>query len=153
MKQHEVQPSEGARKSRIRRGRGDSSGYGSFSGRGCKGQNSRAGGGVRLGFEGGQTPLWKRMPKLKGFNNPCRVEYAPVNLLKIEKAYENGETVNEMTLLEKGILSSTKNPVKILGNGTFSKKITFEGVAFSSSAKEKAIAAGCTIQELPSSEE
>ncbi len=147
MKQHEVQPSTGARKSKIRRGRGDSSGYGSFSGRGCKGQNSRAGGGVRLGFEGGQTPLWKRMPKLKGFKNPCRVEYTPVNLLAIERGYESGETVNEMTLLEKKIIRTSKNPIKILGNGTLSKKLSFEGVFFSASAKEKMEASGSTIVE------
>lgn len=149
MKQHEVQPSLGARKSRIRRGRGDSSGYGSFSGRGCKGQNARSGGGVRLGFEGGQTPLWKRMPKLKGFTNPCRTEYTPVNLLKIEQAYESGETVNELTLFEKGVINSTKNPVKILGNGNLTKKLSFEGVSFSASAKEKLSASGSSVSELP----
>jgi len=147
MKQHEVQPSQGARKSKTRRGRGDSSGYGSFSGRGCKGQNSRSGGGVRLGFEGGQTPLWKRMPKLKGFKNPCRVEYTPVNILVIEKTYEAGEIVNEMTLLEKKVIRTTKNPVKILGNGNLTKKLSFEGVSFSSSAKEKIEASGSSIVE------
>nr|AMR07146.1 ribosomal protein L15 [uncultured bacterium] len=149
MKQHEVQSPAGARKSKIRRGRGDSSGYGSFSGRGCKGQNSRAGGGVRLGFEGGQTPLWKRMPKMKGFNNPCRTEYTPVNLLAIEKRYEAGETVNEMTLLEKKIIRTTKNPIKILGNGNLTKKLSFEGVSFSTSAKEKITASGSTLSDLP----
>ncbi len=142
---HEVQPNKGARKSRIRRGRGDASGYGSFSGKGCKGQNARSGGGVKLGFEGGQTPLWKRMPKLKGFRNPNRVAFLAVNLLKIENNYENGETVNELTLLEKGVISSTNSPIKILGSGELTKKLTFENVAFSSGAKAKAEKAGATI--------
>lgn len=148
MKLHEVQPSDGARKPKIRRGRGDGSGYGSFSGRGCKGQNARSGGGVKPGFEGGQTPLWKRMPKLKGFRNPMRVEFTPVNLLKIETLYNEGETVNELTLFEKNIISSTKNPVKILGSGVLSKKLVFENVAFSSGALEKVKKSGSTIKGL-----
>ncbi len=145
MQLHEVQPNKGARKSRIRRGRGDASGYGSFSGRGCKGQNARSGGGVKAGFEGGQTPLWKRMPKLKGFKNPNRVPFLAVNLLKIEKLYSDGETVNEMTLLEKGIISSTKSPIKILSSGELTKKLTFENVAFSAKSKEKVEKSGSTI--------
>jgi large subunit ribosomal protein L15 len=145
MKLHEVKPAKGARKSKIRRGRGDASGYGSFSGRGCKGQNARSGGGVRVGFEGGQTPLLKRLPKLKGFKNVNRVDYTPVNLLKIEKNFEDGETVSEVTLYEKKIIRHTRNPIKILGNGVLTKKVTFENVAFSASAKEKAEKAGCTI--------
>ena len=142
---HEVGPNKGARKSRIRRGRGDASGYGSFSGRGCKGQNARSGGGVKLGFEGGQTPLWKRMPKMKGFRNPNRVAFLAVNLLKIENNYENGETVSELTLFEKGIISSTNSPIKILGSGELTKKVTFENVAFSSGAKAKVEKSGSTI--------
>ena len=142
---HEVKPSRGARKSKIRRGRGDASGYGSFSGRGCKGQNARSGGGVKLGFEGGQTPLWKRMPKLKGFRNPNRIEFQPVNLLKIENKYNDGETVNELTLFEKGVISSTKKPIKILGSGELTKKLTFENVSYSSKAKEKIEKSGSTL--------
>ncbi len=145
MKLHEVKPDKGARKSRIRRGRGDASGYGSFSGKGCKGQNSRAGGGVRPGFEGGQTPLHKRLPKMKGFKNINRVEYTPVNLLKIEKSFETGDTVNEVTLYEKNLISHTRKPVKILGNGILTKKVIFENVSFSVSAKEKTEKVGCTI--------
>lgn len=144
MKLHEVKPSQ-ARKSKIRRGRGDASGYGSFSGKGCKGQNARSGGGVRIGFEGGQTPLMKRLPKLKGFKNPNRVNYAPVNLIKIEKAFAEGETVNEVTLYEKGLISHTRNPIKILSSGELTKKLTFENVAFSASAKEKVEKSGSTI--------
>lgn len=147
MQLHEVGPNKGARKSRTRRGRGDASGYGSFSGRGCKGQNARSGGGVKPGFEGGQTPLWKRMPKMKGFKNPNRVAYLAVNLSKIEKLYSDGETVNEMTLLEKRIISSTKSPIKILSSGELTKKLTFENVAFSAKAKEKIEKSGSTISE------
>lgn len=148
MQLHEVQPATGARKSRIRRGRGDGSGYGSFSGRGCKGQNARSGGGVKAGFEGGQTPLWKRMPKLKGFKNPTRVAFLPVNLLKIEKVYNDGETVSELTLFEKGVISSTSQPIKILGSGNLTKKLTFENVAFSAGALEKVKASGSTVVGL-----
>lgn len=144
MKIHEVRSSQ-VRKSKIRRGRGDASGYGSFSGRGCKGQNARSGGGVKAGFEGGQTPLWKRMPKLKGFKNRNRVEYSPVNLLTIEKHFNDGDTVNELTLNEKGLIKHTRKPVKILGNGELTKKVIFENVSFSSSAKEKAEKAGATL--------
>lgn len=146
MKLHEVKPDKGARKSRIRRGRGDASGYGSFSGKGCKGQNARSGGGTRPGFEGGQTPLHIRLPKLKGFKNINRVEHTPVNLLKIERNFEDGETVSELTLYEKKIIRHTRKPVKILGNGVLTKKVTFENVDFSSSAKEKVEKAGCTIK-------
>ena len=146
MKLHEVKPDKGARKSRIRRGRGDASGYGSFSGRGCKGQNARSGGGTRPGFEGGQTPLHIRLPKLKGFRNINRVEFTPVNLLKIERNFEDGETVSELTLYEKKLIRHTRRPVKILGAGVLTKKVTFENVDFSASAKEKAEKAGCTIK-------
>ena len=145
MKLHEVKPDKGARKSRIRRGRGDASGYGSFSGRGCKGQNARSGGGVRVGFEGGQTPLLKRLPKMKGFTNPNRVEFHVVNLLKIEKNFETGETVSDLTLHEKGLVSTTRKPVKILGSGELTKKLTFENVAVSASAKAKIEKSGSTI--------
>lgn len=150
MTHYEVQPYKGARKSKIRRGRGDSSGYGSFSGRGCKGQNARSGGKVKAGFEGGQTPLWKRLPKKKGFTNINRVEYQAINLVKIDDLYLENETVSELTLYEKNIISSTKKPVKILGSGELTKKLVFENVAFSKSAKEKIIASGSKIIETES---
>ena len=145
MKLHEVKPDKGARKSRIRRGRGDASGYGSFSGRGMNGQNARSGGGTRVGFEGGQTPLLKRLPKMKGFKNPNRVPYHVVNLLKIERNYEAGETVSELTLYEKNLVTNTRNPIKILGSGDLTKKLTFENVSVSASAKAKIEKSGSTI--------
>lgn len=145
MRLHEVKPSKGARKSRIRRGRGDASGYGSFSGRGCKGQNARSGGGVRVGFEGGQTPLLKRLPKKKGFTNPNRVPFLVVNLLKIERNFEAGETVSDLTLHDKGLVTHTRQPVKILGSGELTKKLVFENVTLSASAKEKIEKSGSTV--------
>jgi large subunit ribosomal protein L15 len=147
MTHYEVQPYKGARKSKIRRGRGDSSGYGSFSGRGCKGQNSRSGGKVKAGFGGGQTPLWKSLPKKKGFTNINRIEYQPINLVKINDLYSENETVSELTLYEKNIISSTKKPIKILGNGELTKSLIFENVMFSKPARDKVIASGSKIIE------
>lgn len=146
MKIHDVKPAVGAKRGRIRRGRGDSSGHGNYSGRGCKGQNCRAGGGVRIGFEGGQTPLLRRIPKLKGFKNPGRVEYVVVNLKTIEEKYENGEVVSPITLVEKRILRNLSKQVKILGEGKLTKKVTFEGLKMSVSV-EKAAGIGSKKKE------
>jgi large subunit ribosomal protein L15 len=136
MKLNELVPAKGSRRKKIRRGRGDASGKGNYSGRGMNGQNSRSGGGVRVGFEGGQNPLLRRLPKLKGFKNPNRVEYFPVNFSVLEEKYEDGELVSVRTLLEKGILRSAKYPVKVLAAGSLSKKLSFEGVSFSKSAEK-----------------
>jgi len=139
MKLHELTSTAGSRKKKIRRGRGDASGKGSFSGRGVKGQNSRAGGGVRIGFEGGQTPLLRRTPKLKGFTQPNRVEFLPINLSLIEEKYSDGETVSTETLLEKRIIRNLNQPIKILGDGKLTKKVSFfEGLKMSLSAEKSA---------------
>lgn len=138
MKLHELKPSTGSKKTPIRRGRGDGSGHGNFSGRGCKGQNARSGGGVRPGFEGGQTPLIRRMPKLKGFKNPNHIEYTPVNFDAIDLHFEDGDIVSPDTLVEKGVLSTAKNPVKILARGKLTKKVTFEGVRMSGTVQKVA---------------
>jgi len=136
MKLHELKPNVGAKKAKVRRGRGDGSGHGNFCGRGCKGQNARAGGGVRPGFEGGQTPLVRRMPKLKGFKSPNRIEYTPINLDTIELRFEDGEIVSPDTLVEKGVLKTVKNPIKILARGKLTKKVTFEGVRMSAAVEK-----------------
>ncbi len=136
MKLHDLKPNPGSRKKPTRKGRGDSAGQGSFSGRGVKGQKARAGGGVRLGFEGGQTPLLRRVPKLKGFRNPNRIEYTVMNLVQIEAGYNDGEVVSPATLYAKGLVSKAKLPIKILGTGTLTKKVTFEDVKMSKSVEK-----------------
>ncbi|GAD13891.1 50S ribosomal protein L15 [Geobacillus kaustophilus GBlys] len=124
----------------MRVGRGIGSGNGKTSGRGQKGQNARSGGGVRLGFEGGQTPLFRRLPK-RGFTNINRKEYAVVNLEKLNR-FEDGTEVTPELLLETGVISKLKSGVKILGKGQIEKKLTVKAHKFSASAKEAIEAAG-----------
>lgn len=140
MKLHELKPAEGSRKERKRVGRGTSSGWGKTAGRGHKGQKARSGGGVRLGFEGGQNPLYRRLPK-RGFTNPNRVEYAEVNLDRLNRFEANTEVTPEV-LLETGVISSLKDGVKILGNGEVTVALTVKANKFSQSAVEKIEAAG-----------
>lgn len=134
MKLHELKYNEGARQDRKRLGRGQGSGTGKTSGKGHKGQNARSGGGVALGFEGGQTPLFKRIPK-RGFKNVNRVDYAVVNLSSLN-VFENGTEVTIEALLEKGIIKKTLDGVKILGQGELEKKLVVKANAFSKSAVE-----------------
>lgn len=140
MNLHELKPAKGARTSRKRIGRGIGSGFGKTSGKGHKGQNARSGGGTRLGFEGGQTPLFQRLPK-RGFTNINRKEYAVVNLDKLN-LFDEGTEVTPELLLESGIVSKAKSGIKILGNGTLDKKITVKAHKFSASAKEAIEKAG-----------
>ncbi|ANB59355.1 50S ribosomal protein L15 [Anoxybacteroides amylolyticum] len=140
MKLHELQPAPGSRKERNRVGRGIGSGNGKTSGKGHKGQNARSGGGVRLGFEGGQTPLFRRLPK-RGFTNIHRKEYAIVNLDALNR-FEDGTEVTPELLLETGVVSKLKAGVKILGNGQIEKKLTVKAHKFSSAAKEAIEAVG-----------
>ena len=140
MKLHEMKPAEGARKSRKRIGRGIGSGFGKTSGKGHKGQNARSGGGTRLGFEGGQTPLFQRLPK-RGFTNVNRKDYAVVNLDKLN-LFEEGTEVTPELLLELGVVSKAKSGIKILGNGTLEKKLTVKANKFSAAAKEAIEQAG-----------
>ena len=132
MKLHELQYTEGARSSRKRLGRGQGSGQGKTAGKGHKGQNARSGGGVPLGFEGGQTPLFRRIPK-RGFTNHTRKEYTIVNVNSLE-VFENGTVVTIDLLIEAGIIKKTLDGVKILGNGELSKKLTVKANKFSKSA-------------------
>ena len=140
MKLHELSPAEGSRKERKRVGRGTSSGTGKTSGRGHKGQNARSGGGVRPGFEGGQNPLYRRLPK-RGFVNPTRKEYAVVNIEELNSFAEGTEVTPEV-LVESGIVKNTKSGIKVLGNGEVTVKLTVKANKFSQSAVEKIEAAG-----------
>ena len=136
----------GSKKNRKRVGRGPGSGWGKTAAKGHKGQNARSGGGVPAWFEGGQMPLIRRLPK-RGFNNPFAKEFVVVNLDIIEKKFNDGEEVSIETLKEKKIVKKIKDGVKILGNGEVTKKLTFTGLLFSKSAKEKILNAGGTINE------
>lgn len=140
MKLHELKPSEGSRHKRNRVGRGVGSGNGKTAGRGHKGQNARSGGGVRPGFEGGQLPLYRRLPK-RGFTNINRKEYAIVNLDTLNQL-EDGTEVTPELLLETRVIRKLKDGVKVLGNGKLDKKLTIKAHKFSVSAKEAIEAAG-----------
>ena len=140
MKLHELSPAPGSVKKAYRKGRGAGSGNGKTAGRGHKGQWARSGGGVRVGFEGGQMPLARRLPK-RGFHNIFATPLEAVNVSVLEK-FEDGAVVNAQALLEKGILSKCQYGVKILWNGNLTKKLTVQASAFSASAKEKIEAAG-----------
>jgi len=140
MKLHELKPVEGARKERNRVGRGMSSGNGKTSGRGHNGQNSRSGGGVRPGFEGGQMPLFQRLPK-RGFTNIHRKEYTVVNLETLNR-FEDGTEVTPELLLEQGVISKLQAGIKVLGKGNLEKKLTVKAHKFSASAKEAIEVAG-----------
>lgn len=140
MKLHELKPAEGSRQERKRKGRGIGSGNGKTAGKGHKGQNARSGGGVRPGFEGGQTPLFRRLPK-RGFTNINRKEFAVVNLDALNR-FEDGTEVTPELLIETGIVSKEKAGIKILANGKVEKKLTVKAHKFSSAAKEAIEAAG-----------
>jgi len=146
MKLHELKPAEGSRKQRNRVGRGIGSGNGKTAGKGHKGQNARSGGGVRPGFEGGQNPLFRRLPK-RGFTNINRKEYAIVNLDALNR-FEDGAEVTAALLLETGIVSNEKAGIKVLGNGALNKKLTVKAHKFSASAKESIENAGGTTEVI-----
>jgi large subunit ribosomal protein L15 len=148
MQLNDLHPAEGSKKSRKRIGRGNASGHGTTAGRGTKGQLSRAGGGKGAGFEGGQQPLAMRLPKLPGFRNVNRVEYAPVNVSRLEATFADGDTVDAEALKAKGIIKSTDVAVKVLGDGEITKKLTVRVDKVSASAQSKIEAAGGKV-ELP----
>ena len=140
MKLHELSPAAGAAKAAWRKGRGTGSGNGKTAGKGHKGQNARSGGGVRPGFEGGQLPLYRKLPK-RGFNNKFAKEYATVNVSALNK-FDNGDTVTLDSLVKLGIVRKEYDGLKVLGNGELKKKLTVEAKVFSATAKEKIEAAG-----------
>ena len=147
MELKDLKPADGSRTNRKRKGRGPASGNGKTAGRGLNGQKSRAGGGKGNGFEGGQTPLARRLPKLPGFTNINRVEYVPVNVSRIEEKYEAGETVNGETLKAKGIIKHADDLIKVLGDGEITKAVTVSVDKVSASAKAKIEAAGGKVEE------
>lgn len=135
MQLHNLQPADGSAKRPYRKGRGAGSGNGKTAGRGHKGQWARSGGGVRPGFEGGQMPLARRLPK-RGFHNIFGTTYAPVNVSALDR-FEDGSEVTVETLIAAGVVKNALDGVKILGNGEITKKLTVKAAAFSASAKEK----------------
>ncbi len=140
MKLHELSPAEGSAEKAWRKGRGAGSGNGKTAGKGHKGQNARSGGGVRPGFEGGQIPLYRKLPK-RGFNNVFAKNYAVVNVSALEK-FEDGTTVDAELLVKEKIIKNVQDGVKVLGDGAITKKLTVKAAVFSASAKEKIEAAG-----------
>ena len=140
MKLHELSPAEGSKKDVKRKGRGHGSGNGKTAGKGHKGQNARSGGGVRPGFEGGQMPLQRRIPK-RGFNNIFATRYTAINVSALNK-FEDGAVVDTNALMEAGLVKKALDGVKILGNGELTKKLTVKVAAYSASAKQKIEEAG-----------
>ena len=140
MKLHELHPAEGSTASQKRLGRGNGSGLGKTSGKGHKGAKARSGGGKRPGFEGGQMPLYRRVPK-RGFTNVFGTEYAEVNVERFE-VFNDGDVVNAQALLEKKIIRKELDGVKVLGGGELTKKLTVQAAKFTGSAKEKIEAVG-----------
>ncbi len=141
MKLHELHPAEGSTTAPKRLGRGSGSGLGKTSGKGHKGAKARSGGGKRPGFEGGQMPLYRRVPK-RGFNNIFGTDYAVVNVETLEAKFNDGDTVTVEALLDAGIIRKTLDGVKILGNGDLTKKLTVQAQKFTTGAKEKIEAVG-----------
>ena len=146
MKLHELQATEGSRFEHYRKGRGLGSGNGKTSGKGQKGQNSRSGGGVALGFEGGQLPLWRALPK-RGFKNVNHINYATINVSALER-FEDGTVVTPALLKEVGLLKKEYNGLKVLGNGKLTKKLTVQAQAFSKSAEAAINEAGGKIEVI-----
>ena len=147
MELKDLYPAPGSRHAKKRVGRGPGSGKGKTAGRGENGQLSRAGVGKRAGFEGGQTPLARRLPKLPGFNNINRVEYVPVNVKLLEERFEAGDVVDHDSLVEKNIIKHYEDLVKVLGDGDLSKALTVKVDKVSASAKAKIEAAGGKVEE------
>lgn len=141
MKLHELSPAEGSTKDVKRIGRGHGSGQGKTAGKGHKGQWARSGGGVKPGFEGGQTKLAMRIPK-RGFNNIFAAEFATVNVSDLEARFEDGAVIDDAALIESGLLKKTLDGIKVLGNGEVTKKFIVKAAKFSASAKEKIEGAG-----------
>ena len=147
MRQNELSPAPGSKKDRKRVGRGDGSGYGTYSGRGCNGQKSRAGYKMKPGFEGGQLPLIKRLPRKRGFTNIFRVEYSVINLNKLSM-FESGSEVTPETMVAAGLVKSSQHPVKVLAEGEITFPLSVKAHKFSTAAKTKIEAAGGTVEEV-----
>lgn len=146
MELKDLKPAEGSKRNRKRVGRGPASGNGKTAGRGMNGQKSRAGGGKGAGFEGGQTPLARRLPKLPGFRNFNRVEYVPVNVSRLDAKFNAGELVDADTLYAAGIIKNTTDPIKVLGDGEITKALTVRVDKVSASARAKIEAVGGKVE-------
>ena len=146
MELKDLKPAEGSKRNRKRVGRGPASGNGKAAGRGMNGQKSRAGGGKGAGFEGGQTPLARRLPKLPGFRNFNRVEYVPVNVSRLDAKFNAGDLVDADTLYAAGIIKNTTDPIKVLGDGEITKALTVRVDKVSASAKAKIEAVGGKVE-------
>jgi len=144
---NELSPASGSKRKRKRVGRGDGSGHGTYSGRGCKGQKSRSGGGVRPGFEGGQLPLIKRLPRKRGFTNIFRIEYSVVNLGKLN-TFDPGSEVTPEKLVARGIVKSLRYPIKVLAGGDLDRPLVIKVNRFSAAARAKIEAAGGKAEEM-----
>ncbi len=144
MKLHSIKPKQGAVRETTRRGRGNGSGHGTFCGRGCKGQGQRQGGSVRPGFEGGQTPLVRRLPKLRGFSNVNRVDFQVVNVGDLN-IFKDGDEITPLNLYQQKLIRRNGMPVKLLASGSLKKKLTIKLHKVSTSAYEKVIKAGGKI--------
>lgn len=147
MRQDNLAPPPGSKKSRKRVGRGDGSGHGTYSGRGCKGQKSRAGYKMRPGFEGGQLPLIKRLPKIRGFTNIFRVEYSVVNISRLN-IFEAESEVTPEKLVAAGMVKSLRRPIKILAGGDIDRPLSVKATRFSAAAKAKIETAGGKVEEI-----
>ncbi|MBW4055372.1 MAG: 50S ribosomal protein L15 [Proteobacteria bacterium] len=146
MELNNLRPSAGSTKNRKRIGRGTGSGHGKTATKGHKGQKARSGGSIKAGFEGGQMPLQRRLPK-RGFTPIDRTEYSLVNINQLD-IYESGSIINSVSLVANGLIKSDRFPVKILGNGDITKSLNISAHKFSQSAKDKIIAAGGTVEEI-----
>ena len=147
MELKDLYPAPGSRHAKKRVGRGPGSGKGKTAGRGMNGQLSRSGGGKRAGFEGGQTPLARRLPKLPGFTNINRVEYVPVNVKLLEERFESGDVVDRDSLVAKNIIKSYEDMVKVLGDGDLTKALTVKVDKVSATAQAKIEAAGGKVEQ------
>jgi len=147
VRQDKLSPAPGSKQKRKRVGRGDGSGHGTYSGRGCKGQKSRSGYKMIRGFEGGQMPLIQRLPKKRGFVNIFRVEYSTVNINKLN-IFESGSEVTPEKLATAGLVKSLRNPIKILGEGDINHPLSVKANKFSATAKAKIEAAGGKVEEI-----
>ena len=147
MRQDKLSPAPGSKKSRKRVGRGDGSGHGTYSGRGCKGQKSRSGNKVRPGFEGGQLPLIKRLPQKRGFVNIFRTAYSVININKLN-IFEPGSEVTPERLVAAGVVKSLRHPIKVLAEGDINYPLLVKANKFSAAAKAKIEAAGGKVEEV-----
>lgn len=147
MKLHELTVVPGSKKARTRIGRGLGSGNGKTAGKGMKGQNSRSGGGTRPGFEGGQMPLYRLLPK-RGFKNVFAKQFAEVNVSTLDRFFENGDVVDPVALVEAGVLKNVHDGIRILGNGDLEKSLTVKAQGFTKSAQQKIEAAGGKVEVI-----